>query len=196
MPLKFEVKRQIFHICTGITFILLISLDILNPLRIFIILIAGIMVSLLSKKIKIPIVYWFLERFERKNEQKEFPGKGIIYFFVGVLLVLKLFPKNIALASIVILTFGDSISHLVGMRIGKIKHPLSSVKLVEGTLVGTLCAFVGALFFVPPLQALLGSIGAMTAEVVEFEMNKKPVDDNFIVPLVAGTIMLIVRLYL
>lgn len=196
MPNNIETKRQIFHICTGVALILLIHFNILNPLKIFIILVAGIILSLLSKKIKIPVAYWFLKKFEREPELREFPGKGIIYFFVGVLLVLKLFPEDIALASIAILAFGDSISHLVGKRIGKIKHPLSDVKLIEGTLVGTLCAFIGALFFVPVLEALLASIGAMTAEVVEFEMNKKPIDDNFIVPLVAGTIMLVVRLYL
>lgn len=191
-----ELRRQAFHICVGLALLFLTKYGILNPIRIFLILIFGIILSLLSKRYKIPVVYWFLEKFERKEELTKFPGRGVIYLFAGVLLSLKLFPPDIAYASIIILSLGDSISHLVGTRIGKVKHPLSDVKLLEGTLVGTLFAFIGALFFVPLLEALLASIGAMTAEVVEFEMNKRVVDDNIIVPLVAGTIMLLVRIYL
>lgn len=191
-----EIRRQIFHICAGISLLFLAKYNILNPIHIFIILILGIIISLLSKRFKIPIVCWFLQKFERKEELKKFPGRGVVYLFAGALLSLKLFPPDIAYASIIILSLGDPISHLVGVRIGKVKHPLSNVKLVEGTLVGTLCAFIGALFFVPTLEALLASVGAMTAEVVEFEMNKQVVDDNIIVPIVAGSIMLLLRIYL
>ncbi|MDD5530356.1 MAG: SEC59/DGK1/VTE5 family protein [bacterium] len=191
-----EMRRQLLHISAGILILFLTKYGILNPARIFIILIFGIILSIVAKKVKIPVIYWFLLKFERKEELKRFPGRGVIYFFAGTLLVLMLFPADIAYASIMILALGDSISHIAGIRIGKFKHPFSKVKLIEGTLVGTLFAFIGAMFFVSPLEALLASVGAMTAEVVEFRMNEQTVDDNLIVPLVAGTIIFLVRTYL
>ena len=54
--------------------------------------------------------------------------------------------------------------------------------------------FVGALLFVPIPEAFLGSLGAMIAEVIEIELNQNQLDDNLVIPLIAGTIMtLLVR---
>jgi len=49
---------------------------------------------------------------------------------------------------------------------------------------------------VPSLDFLEQSFGAMTAEAVELKMNEKIVDDNIIVPLVAGTILHLIRIYI
>jgi dolichol kinase len=122
----------------------------------------------------------------------------MIFFFAGVLLVIKLFPKDIALASIMVLTFGDSISHLVGERFGRIKNIFNgrSRKLFEGTIAGTLAGFFAAVFFVPVPEAFLGSAVAMIAEVIQIDLNHYPLDDNLFVPLAAGTVMFLVRIYI
>jgi len=193
---RFEVRRQAFHICLGLAIIILLINNILNSLILFIILIAGILISILSRKFKIPIIYSFLKLFERKDILKTFPGKGTISFLMGCLLVLQLFEKNIALASIIILTFGDSVSHLFGWHFGRKKHPLNCLKSIEGNIAGAITGFLGAMLFVSPLTALLASFGAMTAEAVELRMNNKIIDDNIIVPLIAGTIIHLMRLYL
>jgi len=193
---RFEVRRQAFHICLGLAIIILLINNILNSLILFIILIAGILISILSRKFKIPVIYSFLKLFERKDILKTFPGKGTIYFLMGCLLVLQLFEKNIALASIIILTFGDSVSHLFGWHFGRKKHPLNCLKSIEGNIAGAITGFLGAMLFVSPLTALLASFGAMTAEAVELRMNNKIIDDNIIVPLIAGTIIHLMRLYL
>ncbi|OIO63468.1 hypothetical protein COY26_03750 [Candidatus Woesearchaeota archaeon CG_4_10_14_0_2_um_filter_33_10] len=193
---RFEVRRQAFHICLGLAIIILLINNILNSLILFIILIAGILISILSRKFKIPVIYSFLKLFERKDILKTFPGKGTISFLMGCLLVLQLFEKNIALASIIILTFGDSVSHLFGWHFGRKKHPLNCLKSIEGNIAGAITGFLGAMLFVSPLTALLASFGAMTAEAVELRMNNKIIDDNIIVPLIAGTIIHLMRLYL
>jgi len=193
---RFEVRRQAFHICLGLAIIILLINNILNSLILFIILIAGILISILSRKFKIPVIYSFLKLFERKDILKTFPGKGTISFLMGCLLVLQLFEKNIALASIIILTFGDSVSHLFGWHFGRKKHPLNCLKSIEGNIAGAFTGFLGAMLFVSPLTALLASFGAMTAEAVELRMNNKIIDDNIIVPLIAGTIIHLMRLYL
>lgn len=193
---RFEIRRQAFHICLGLIIVVLLTHNILNSLILFIILIAGILISILSRKFKIPIIYSFLKLFERKDILKTFPGKGTISFLMGCLLVLQLFEKNIALASIIILTFGDSVSHLFGWHFGRKKHPLNCLKSIEGNIAGAITGFLGAMLFVSPLTALLASFGAMTAEAVELRMNNKIIDDNIIVPLIAGTIIHLMRLYL
>lgn len=129
---------------------------------------------------------------------KKFPGKGVIFFFVGVLLSLQLFEKDIALASIMVLSLGDSVSHLIGKSFGRIKNIFNGdgKKLLEGTLAGTLAGFFGALVFVPFPEAFLGAFGAMIVEVVKIDFNDLTLDDNLVVPLVAGTIMFLLRTYL
>jgi len=193
---RFEIRRQAFHICLGLIIVVLLTHNILNSLILFIILIAGILISILSKKFKIPVIYSFLKIFERKDTLKTFPGKGTISFLIGCLLVLQLFERDIALASIMILTFGDSVSHLFGWHMGRKKHPLNCLKSIEGNIAGAITGFIGAIFFISPLPALLASFGAMTAEAVELKMNNKIVDDNIIVPLVAGTIIFLIRRFL
>ena len=192
---RFEIRRQAFHICLGLIIVILLINNILNSLILFIILIIGIIISILSKKFKIPVIYFFLNIFERKHTLKTFPGKGTISFLIGCLLVLQLFERDIALASIMVLTFGDSISHLFGWHVGRKKHPLNCLKSIEGNIVGTFAGFLGAMFFISPLSAFLASFGAMTAETIELKMNDRIVDDNIIVPLVAGTIIYLMRTY-
>ncbi len=192
---KFEIRRQAFHICLGLTIVALLNYNIINSLIIFIVLIAGIILSILSKKYKIPVIQQFLNIFERKETIDKFPGRGTIAFFIGCLLVLQLFEKNIALASIMILTFGDSFSHLVGWHIGRRKNPLNCLKSIEGNVAGAIAGFIGAMFFVSPLYAFVASFTAMAAETIEIKMQERIVDDNITVPLVAGTVMHLLRIY-
>ncbi len=190
---KLEIRRQIFHSLLGLVLIILLVLNLITAWHLFIVLVIGGILALLSRKYKIPIIYWFLKKFERRSELKKLPGKGPILFFAGVLLAIKLFPKDIALASIAILAFGDSASHLVGKYFGTIKHPLSSKKVLEGSLAGLVFGFITAMFFVNPLEAFVAAMAGTIIEVLEIEVNKKLVDDNVTVPLAAGTAVLILR---
>jgi len=109
----------------------------------------------------------------------------------------QLFEKDIALASIMILAFGDSISHLYGEKFGRIRNAISGDprKLLEGTFAGTVAGALAAALFVPFPEAFLGSLAAMLLEVVKIDFNDLTLDDNLIVPLVAGTIMVLIRRY-
>jgi len=182
----------------GLVVIFLIYTNILTPLRIFIILVLGIIVSLLSKKYSIPVVSWFLKKYERKDIIKQFPGRGLIFFTAGILLALQLFERNIALASIMVLVLGDSVSHIIGKNFGRTSQPLNGngKKKLEGTIAGITAGFIGALFFVNPFYALAGSVGGMLAETMQFDLNKREVGDNVIIPIVAGTIMFLLRAYI
>jgi len=198
MLTKQEFYRQIVHLMVGVGTAILIYYDILSSLALFLLIVVGVLASLISKRKPLLGFSFFLHHLERKEQQKTFPGRGLIFYFVGVLLVVKLFPKDIALASIMVLAFGDSISHIVGERFGQIKNIFNgkSKKLFEGTLAGALVGFLAAAIFVPFTQAFLGSFAAMIAEVIEIDFNQQPLDDNVVVPLVAGTVMYLVGAYL
>ncbi|MBR9683544.1 hypothetical protein GOV03_03310 [Candidatus Woesearchaeota archaeon] len=198
MANNLEIRRQLFHIFLGLTIVSLYYFDLLDALMMFVIVVLGGFSCFLCKRIKIPLVYFFLKNFERKEQMKIFPGRGTLFFFIGSLLVMKLFEKDIAMAAIMVLALGDSFSHLIGKYFGRTRNIFNwkGRKLLEGTVAGVLFGFLGAILFVPFPEAFLGSLGAMIVEVLDLDMNKKSVDDNLIVPLVAGTIMFLVRSYL
>jgi phytol kinase len=194
-----EVGRQILHALVGVLLAATYYFDIISSLAVFLGIIIGILLSFISKRVdNIPIFSWFLKNYERDEERKTFPGKGLIFYFVGVLFVMQLFEKDIAIAAILILALGDSVSHIYGAKFGKLKNIFNGDgrKLLEGTLAGTVAGALGAMIFIPIPEAVLGSFAAMMFEVVKIDFNDKTLDDNIIVPLVAGTVIFLIRTYL
>lgn len=187
-----EFRRKILHMVVGISIVAGIYYDLITPYGLFWILVLGIIISFISVKIKLPIIYWLLEKFERKHVH---PGKGAITFFIGSLLVLKLFPEPVALASIMILALGDGICAIIG-PFGHVKTVLSEKKLLEGTLAGILLGTWGASIFLPWYEAFVAALVAMTIETSEIKMNNKILSDNILVPLVAGTTIELWRKYI
>ena len=203
---KFEWNRQLFHIFLGIVIVVLLMYGILGyditVLGIIIryvdilgIIILGFLLSYLSKKIKIPVIYQLLQKLERNEELQRFPGKGTIFYFIGVFVSLMLFPKDIAMASIMVLALGDSIIHLFGLHYGRTRHPLSKTKFLEGTIAGFAAGFIGAFVFLPWYEAFFASLAAMIVEAIEVKIGTQQVDDNLLVPLVAGAVVLAIRLF-
>lgn len=190
-----ELGRHFLHMFTGLVLIILIQAKIINLAYILVILAISIILSILSRKIDVPIIKWFLDSFERDSYKKTFPGKGFIFFFIGVSLSLFLFKQDIALASIAILTFGDAPTSIFGQLIGQRKYQHNRLKTVEGTIVGILFGFIAALFFVNIIQAAFASVLAMLAESIEFKFSKRKIDDNIVVPLIAGLTILLVRIF-
>ena len=117
----------------------------------------------------------------------------MLFFLLGSFLAVLLFPKDIALASIMVLAFGDAISHLFGVHFGKIMHPLSDKKFLEGAIAGFFAATVGALLFIPVHEALLAAFAAMLVEALEVRFRRIQIDDNFLIPLAAGATIVLFR---
>lgn len=182
---KFEFKRKLFHILVGILFILIVIYLPHAKLFLSIILFFGIIISILSIKIKIPLITNCICVFERECN-KNSPGKSLILFFLGSLLSLFLFEKNIALASITILTFADPISHFIGYNFGKIKI---KNKNIEGAIVGTLIGSISALFFVPFYLSFTASLIYFIIDLIEIK-----IDDNLLIPLITGFVMWIINM--
>ncbi len=189
---KLEMKRQMFHILTGLFFLAILYFNIFNEYFIFLILCLGLGLSLVSRGKNIPIIDKFLKNFDRPKDFKEMPGKGAIYMIIGILTTILIFEKRIALASIMILTLGDSIGPMVG-HFGRFKHPFSNVRYFEGLLAGIIAGTLGAMLFVVWWKALIASTIAMIAESID-EVKGEPIDDNVIMPIIAGVVLLLLGL--
>ncbi len=178
----------------GLLIVVLLKFGFISRNDLLAIVIVGLFVSYLSKKIKIPIIHSLLQKFERKKELETFPGKGIIFYLTGSYAALLFFPKEVAMASIMVLALGDSVSHLFGLHFGKMRHPLSEKKFFEGTIAGFFAGFLGALAFLPWNEAFFASMIAMIAEAIEIKIGSQQVDDNLLVPFVAGFVVWLMRI--
>jgi dolichol kinase len=194
--IKPETKRRIFHVCSGLAAVALIYFDLLNYLYLIGILVVGGIMSILSLRYDVPVFHWLLKHLDRPEDRKVFPGKGSLYYIFGVLIALVFFEKDIAMASIIIMALGDSIAPLVGQYYGRIQHPLSDKKFLEGTIAGGIAAFLGALIFVSPIEALFASIVAMIAEGINIKFSGIEVNDNITMPVAAGLTIMLLRFIL
>ena len=188
-----EINRKLLHMFLGVVLVALLMFGIIGKEHLFGLLIIMLAISILSRKYDIPIVRWLLRNFEREDYVKKFPGRGFIFYLTGVLLVLAFFPMDIAMPSILVLAFADSIGHLFGIRYGKRKHPYVKTKFVEGWIAGLIAGFIAAFVFVPWHEALAASFFAMLVEGIEVKIGAEEVDDNLIIPLVAAIAIWSVR---
>lgn len=192
---KSELGRKILHVMIGVGALALLINNLITPFIVFVILIICIVLSLLSLRFKLPVVSFFLNNFEREEEKVKLPGRGLIVSIAGSLLALQLFERNIALASIIILVFGDPVSHLIGKLFGKTKSFIDKRKNIEGHLAGFVVASLFAMFFVHPVLAIAGSLIAMLFEAIIIEIQRIELDDNLMIPLAAGTTMFLIRMF-
>lgn len=185
---QFELRREIFHILTGISIFLLLMFVKYSEFILFFALIIGIILSFAVMKARVPIISRMLKLFEREKNMN-LPGKGLLFFVAGALFVFVFYERSVALASILILTLSDPVAHFVGENFGKTKVEISEDKNIEGSLAGILLATIGASFVV---GFEVGFIGAILSGIIEFldvKIKDEKIDDNFLVPAVSGFIM-------
>jgi dolichol kinase len=122
-------------------------------------------------------------RFLREQEKHGLIGSS--YFVLGTLLVIILFPKPVAIASLYILIICDATAGIVGSSWGRIR-------IFGKTLEGSLAFFISGMIFVGFTMRdnlLWGTLAVVGAALVE--LIPTWLDDNFTIPLVAGGILAI-----
>ncbi len=182
-----ELVRKAIHISLGLLICLGISNHWITPFHLFILLVAVILLSFISRKVKLPFINVLLKNFDRPNH---FPARGLITYLVGSILSLELFPLPFALASIMILALGDGTAALARPW-SKRKSSISTKHLLEESIVGVILGALGAMLFVSPIQAIIASGCAMVLEAIEVKFNNDILDDNILTPLAAGTSLLL-----
>lgn len=133
-------------------------------------------------------------RLDRDNLPRPFMGP--FWFYMGFFLAYLLFPLEIAMASCAILSVGDALSTLVGKSIGRREYLPG--KTAEGSMAFFAGAFFVAALMVSPIMAFTGAlVGALVEPLPSLKHFKKLssrdlIDDNLLIPLVAGLVMLFV----
>jgi dolichol kinase len=157
-------------------------LRILVPLTVFAIVIEYLRVhSVIIKKIFDNFLISMLRLHEMDGKYT-----GATWLFIGSTLTVAIFPKEIAVISLIYMSIGDSVAGLAGRKYGKMKF---YDKTIEGSLAGLfVCLLSGYLvqLSLPLVVVFSGAFAAMFIELLPIS-----IDDNFSVPLFAGTIMVI-----
>jgi diacylglycerol kinase (CTP) len=119
---------------------------------------------------------------------------GIPFYMASCLFAFLIFPRHIAVLSILYLAFGDPSSSFFGVLYGRAK--IFPNKSLQGTLGGFLvCSavtgiYLGALSFPPEKLVIITLLGGFSGCVAELlPLN---VDDNFAIPVVSGLLMALV----
>jgi len=150
---------------------------------------------------------WLLYRFQSVvREGEEFHLSGISYYLLGSLIAVLLFPRQIAVLSILFLAFGDPIASVVGLLAGRRKWPTAispSQKTFEGSFAcfvfcSLLTWFVSYQFskttdFIVSDRLLFSAIGGFSAALGELLPLR--MDDNFAIPLISGTCLWVVAAF-
>jgi glycerol-3-phosphate acyltransferase PlsY len=157
-------------------------LRILVPLTVFAIVIEYLRVrSAIIKKIFNNFLISMLRIHEMDGKYT-----GATWVFIGSTLTIAIFPKEIAVISLVYMSLGDTMAGLVGRKFGKIKF---YNKTIEGTVAGLIVCLLSGYLIQLSLPLVVVISGAFAAMIIE--LLPIPIDDNLSVPLFAGTIMTI-----
>lgn len=196
-----ELRRQLVHLAIGLAIAwlawkygfagyALIAAAAAGILLSYTIKTAAIVKNAAAKRLR-NLAVAALGTVERKDELQRFPGRGAIMLFLGSGITAAIFSKEIAVAAILVLAVGDSMSHLAGRLIGKTRHkwPFIEEKMAEGTVAGIVFASAVAAIIHPAWQAIASSAAAMTVEALHIKILGRRIDDNLTVPVVAAVVL-------
>ena len=141
-----------------------------------------------NKYIKI-LFNLFFNRMMRKHELNG-ALTGATWVMISAFFTILIFPKNIAILSLIFMSVGDTVAGLVGRRVGKLKI---GEKTLEGFVFGFLiCVIISYNYKLIPFSiSIYGSLVGMIFEVLPL-----PLDDNLKIPLSSASIMFVIESYL
>ncbi|HRP68257.1 MAG TPA: hypothetical protein PLY93_01850 [Turneriella sp.] len=139
---------------------------------------------------------------------------GSVPYMLALCLVVGFFPREVAILSVLFLTFGDPAAALIGGRFGTIRF--YNGKSLQGTLGGIAGAFLAGLLFlllisIAQIQSpyllwdmhgirlenwVMLFMGAIVALLVEFISHEGFFDDNLTIPVASSLTMIGVHTFL
>ena len=181
--LLFELRRKAVHLLSLLFLVIYIGfafyyghkagLLALTALLFLFLIIDLIRVEL---KTKIPILHIFW----REKEKTRLGGQ--VYFLIAAIISFAVFDFNIAVAVLLMTTFGDMAGSLIGIKFGKHKMFGAKDRDWEGTIAEFAVDIIIGLILLDSLVIILGV--ALVATFVE--RISRHIDDNLLIPVVAG----------
>lgn len=185
---KDEAFRKVIHIGSFLIplFCLYLNVDRFTIAAIITVVTITYAISELKRmrNFKIPIFSTITLKAAKSDEKWNF-APSPIFFALGIILSLTVFPSRIGYTSIALLTLGDGSAPIVGKIFGRVILPFNKSKSLEGTIFGFILAFSGAILFTTPLKAMIASAIGMIVESIP-----SPINDNLSMPIISGLIIM------
>lgn len=190
-----HLARKIWHISMGLAIVLVYDLTGMSQAMAALIL--GLILALFvigeSLRLFHPGFNEFAVKFwgplMRTSEIKQM--SGVPFYVCAAMLAVGIFPKPIAILSVLYLAFGDPVASLVGILWGDLgprfqNKKKSLIGTMAGVLVCILITWIYLYHFISDGWSLLfialgGGLAGGLAELLPMD-----VDDNFSIPLVSG----------
>jgi len=182
-----EVVRKVIHLTILVVLLLFFIIKKQFSEQAALVFLVGLLVFFLVMEyfrlelnFKLPVLHQFI----RPKEQ--YRVYGVIFFLSSVIITLAVFDTGIALAALLMTTFGDMAAAIAGKKYG------TTILFKNKTLVGfgselvtnLVVAVLLSLFFSINIYILI--IMAFAATITETLVDE--LDDNLIVPVVSGFI--------
>jgi dolichol kinase len=176
--LKRELQRKAVHVTSLLIvagYYILPKVVLLLIMTLFLILFLELEFVRIDLKLKLPLFH----NLYRKKEEDRLSGN--VFFLIGAIIAISVFSKEIAIAAILMTTFGDAAAALFGKRFGRTWIPKLKNRAVEGCMAEFVVDLIGFVFLDswPVILVMAG-----TATIVETVVDK--MDDNLIIPVFAG----------
>ena len=188
LPSKNDILREGIH-ASGFFVPVLVGLIGVFPVSLLIYVVSALYfvseISRMDRK-NLPVISAITRSAASQAELYEFAAAPL-YFAIGILITLLLFPAPVNSAAIAIFTLGDSTAALFGGLISKKPLPFNKGKTLAGSIAGFFFAFLAGSLFISPAKALIGAAVAMAIECLPL-----PVNDNVPIPLCTGLALMLV----
>jgi len=162
-PIKQELIRKLLHLPTfAFPFIALYSKT--TAIVILLLLAAGYLFVIYlegKRNIRIPCLSAIIDYCKRNNTY----DWGPLYLALGFAVALYISEPVQAFFAAYVIAISDSLASLLGMCCGKYKIPYSG-KSVAGSLAFFITCFVGALYYLPPFEALIAAVCLSVIEII------------------------------
>ena len=168
-----EFGRKLIHIISGIVILFALGYlgkDTFISFGMPLLLVGLITIQFEIQKFRLPVFSTIFSLFERRGVM---PGKGAIWYAVGVMISIAFLPNPLMTMVIIALTVGDGFATLLG-RYGKFRNPFNPKKTIEGSLWFIASSLVVLNFFFG-VSLLSFSFFVVAAVIESFSLH---IDDN------------------
>lgn len=173
-----ELLRKSIHLTSLLIVVVYVYLGkqiVLDMLIVYLVLILLIEHFRLSRGIKIP----FFDNLYREKERSCVGGH--VFFVLGSVAAIGAYSKEVAIASILMITFGDMVASLIGIRMGK-----TPLKGTSKSLEGSVAEFFTDLIIAGVLLPSFSVAFVMAAVATSAETWLTGIDDNLSIPVLSG----------
>lgn len=186
-----QLPRRFFHMMNG-SIIAMLYLYYMEKGELVTFL--GIVASIIFIGEQVRLKYPELSEFFSKinnilyRAEEQFEIASAMPYAASCLLIVFVFPKSIAIITVLFLALGDPLAAIVGIKYGK--HKIGKNRSLEGSIAFFIISFLICFFVMKSLHASLAkvlifsAIGGLIGAVSDFIETR--LDDNITIPLISA----------